>query len=143
MSKQKENYTPKQRAQGVRGLLYEAREEIIGGIVAGLFVAIVVALVGSLVALVKRLGFGMIAIGLIAIIVLALLVLLYVYIRRMQLAMYWFLAAVITLLCYVVLIMAYQFLNDKYVLTPALWIVFGILLLVLISSVLVWVNRRR
>ena len=70
-----------------------------------LIIAIFVQFLGGLLAaigydFVKRQGFGIIAIGLVAIIVLALLVLYYFYIRRMQFAMYWFLAAVITLVLF-------------------------------------------
>jgi len=87
----------------------------------------------------ERHGFGIIAIGLVAIIVLALLVFFY---RQMELPMYWFLAAVITLVCYALLIVGYQFLNDKYVLIPAPWILVGTLLPVHVSSVAALLRRR-
>jgi len=112
-----------------------------------LIIAIFVQFIGGLLAaigydFVKRQGFGRIAIGLIAIIVLALLVLIYVYIRRMELARYWFLAVVITSVCYALLIVGYQFLNDKYVLIPALWILVGMLLPVHVGSLLTLFNLR-
>ena len=110
-------------------------------------IAIIVQCIGGLLAAIaydflRRQGFDKIAVGLVAAIVLALLVLFYLYIRQMALAMYWFLAAVITLVCYALLIVGYQFLNDKYVLIPALWILVGTLLPVHVSSLLTLLNRR-
>ena len=115
--------------------------------VRDIVIAILAQFLGGLLATIvynhlERQGFGIIAIGLIAIIVLALLVLIYVYIRRMELARYWFLAVVITSVCYALLIVGYQFLNDKYVLIPALWILVGMLLPVHVGSLLTLFNLR-